>query len=225
MLAGAALLALGLGLVGLSADFLHHDLGLYRLHAVAKAIRFGNPVTDRDLALAVSQAQIWDRHGALNASDADDAALAASLFAERNRTSFLAPALYQSAETLLKERLALAPADGNSWLRLAYVHAAHIGRTSTGLDGLAHAALRMSFETTPREISVMWPSLRFRVDHWSQMTQQEQFAAADLVTGLWHKPPERAALKAYLDKLPPHLLSSLLSDMIDPDARGGVLKG
>jgi hypothetical protein len=219
-LAGAALLAVALGLIGLSADLLYRDLGLYRLHAVAKAIRFDKPVTDQDLARAVSQAIAWDRAAALNPSDADDAALAASLFAERNRTSFLAPALYQTAENLLKERLTQAPADGNSWLRLAYIHTAH-----AGLDGLSRAALRMSIETTPREISVMWPGLKFRVDHWAQMTVPEQFAAADLVTGLWHKPPERAALKNYLDKLPPHLLSSLLSDMIDPDARSAVLKG
>jgi hypothetical protein len=213
------LLLLAIALIAVSGDLLYHDLALYRLHAVAKSIRFGEPVTTTELAQVLPQAISWDRDGALNASDLDDAALAMSLFAERNRSSFLAPSLFLTAEKLLKERLAKAPADGNSWLRLAYIRTEHVG-----MDTLAHDALRMSWEVTPREYPVMWPSLKFRVDHWSQMTVQEQFAAADQVTGLWHKPPERAALRAYLAKLPPQLRSTLLADMTDSQARSAVMK-
>ena len=220
MVAFGGLALAGLVLLAYATVWLWHDSAVYRLHGVARNIRFGHSVTSEDLAQAASDALALDRNGMLRSDDIDDAAQVLFQFSMRKSGSFLKPALLEATEALLRRRLALAPADGNSWLRLAYVHTAHIG-----LDQFAHAALRMSFETTPREISVMWPSLKFRVDHWNQMTVQEQFASADLVTGLWHKPPERVALKAYLNKLPPHLLSSLLSDMIDPDARGGVLKG
>ena len=213
-LAGLALLALSLAIIGISGNLLWHDLALYRLHAVAKSIRFGEPVSTRSLAQVLPQAIAWDQAHALNASDLDDAALVMSLFAERNRGSFLAPSLQLTAEKLLKERVAAAPADGNSWLRLAYIRTSRVG-----LDPLAHGALRMSYMTTPREFSVIWPSLKFRVDHWGQMSIEEQFAAADLAVGIWHKPPERAALKGYLASLPPGLRSSLLADMIDSEAR------
>ncbi len=215
--AAFALLAFALGLIVLSGGLLRHDLALYRLHAVAKAIRFGEPVSNAGLAQAVQQAIVGDQDHVLNASDLDDAAQVASLFAERNRASFLAPSLQLTAENLLRARLAEAPADGNSWLRLAYVRTARIG-----LDPLAHAALRMSWLATPREFAVMWPSLRFRVAHWDRLTIEEQFAAADLVAGLWHKPPERDALQRFLAQLPPHLLSSLMADMVDSEARAAL---
>lgn len=214
------MLVLALGVVAVSGDFLWHDLALYRLHAVAHAIRFGEPVTTAQLAQVIPQAIAWDQAHALSASDLDDAAQVVSLFAQRNRANaFLAPALLATAEKLLKERLALAPADGNSWLRLAFVRT---GRSS--LDPLAHDALRMSWLVTPREFTVLWPSLKFRTAHWSEMTVEEQFAAADLAAGLWHKPPERDALKSYLAKLPPQLMSTLLADMTDGEARAALSK-
>ncbi len=216
---GLALLALSLAIIGISGNLLWHDLALYRLHAVAKAIRFGEPVSTKALAQVLPQAIAWDQAQALNASDLDDAALVMSLFAERNRGSFLAPSLLLTAEKLLKERVAAAPADGNSWLRLAYIRTARVG-----LDPFAHGALRMSYLTTPREFSVIWPSLKFRVDHWGLMSIEEQFAAADLAAGIWHKPPERAALKSYLAALPPGLRSTLLADIIDSEARAALSK-
>ena len=57
-----------------------------------------------------------------------------------------------------------------------------------------------------------------------EMTVEEQFATADLAAGLWQKPPERDALKSYLAKLPPQLLSTLLVDMMDADARAALSK-
>ncbi|HXC56180.1 MAG TPA: hypothetical protein VNU97_12855 [Rhizomicrobium sp.] len=213
-----ALLIFAVAIVVLSGNYLRHDLALYRLHAVAHAIRFGEPVTTAQLAQVSTQAIDWDRTQALDASDLDDAAQVVSLFAERNRgNAFLAPALLATAEKLLKERVAAAPADGNSWLRLAYIRAAMVG-----LDPLAHDALRMSWLVTPREFSVMWPSLKFRSSHWADMTVEEQFAAADLAAGLWHKPPERDALRRYLAQLPPQLLATLLADMTDADARAAL---
>lgn len=212
------LLAFAALVVGLSADFLWHDLTYFRLHGVAHAVRYGEPVATAQLARVVPQAIAADEAGALNAFDLDDAGQVVSLFAIRNRGNVvLAPALLATAEKLLKERLARAPADGNSWLRLAYVRTARIG-----LDPLAHEALRMSWLVTPREFSVLWPGLKFRVAHWPRMTVEEQFAAADLAAGLWHKPPERAALRDYLAHLPPQLLSTLLADITDGEARAAL---
>lgn len=215
-----SLLVVALAITAHSTNLLWHDLALYRLHAVAHAIRFGEPVSNIELARLIPQALAWDRAHALNSADLDDAAQVVSLFAARNRrNSFLSPSLLATAESLLKERLAVAPADGNSWLRLAFVRTARVG-----LDPLAHDALRMSWLVTPREFPVMWPSLVFRVAHWSELTTEEQFAAADLAAGLWHKPPERGALKRYLAHLPPQLLATLLADIIDPVAQAGLAK-
>ncbi len=196
---------------------LWHDLAFLPLHAAAHDIRFGKVVSNSRLAGVVPGTLAADQTGALRAADVDDAALVVSLFAVRERGTFLAPALRATAEHLLEERLALAPADGNSWLRLAFIRTARVG-----LDQRAHDALRMSWLVTPREFPVMWPSLKFRVGHWAGMTTEEQFAAADLVAGLWHKPPERDALRTYLAHLPPQLLGTLLADMTDPDARAAL---
>ena len=213
-----SMLVFASGVVALSSNFLWHDLALYRLHSAAHAIRFGEPVTTSQLAQVISKVIDWDQAQDLNANDLDDAAQAVSVFANRNRGNvFLSPALLATAEKLLKERVALAPADGNSWLRLAYVRTARVG-----LDQLAHDALRMSWLVTPREFSVMWPSLKFRSAHWPEMSVEEQFAAADLAAGLWHKPPERDAIKDYLAKLPPHLLATLLADMTDAEAQAAL---
>jgi len=65
----------------------------------------------------------------------------------------------------------------------------------------------MSWLVTPREFSVMWPSLKFRSSHWADMTVEEQFAAA---------------LRRYLAQLPPQLLATLLADMTDADARAAL---
>ena len=212
------LLGLALAIVTLSGDLLWHDVALYRLHAVAHAIRFGERVTKAQLALAASDAIRGDDQGNLNAADLDDAAQVVSLLADNNRgNAFLAPALLATSESLLRKRLALAPADGHSWLRLAYVRTARVG-----FDPLAHDALRESWLVTPREFTVMWPSLKFRIAHWFKLTVEEQFAAADLVAGLWHKPPEREAIRQYLAKLPPQLTGTLLTDMTDAEARAAL---
>jgi hypothetical protein len=76
----------------------------------------------------------------------------------------------------------------------------------------------MSWLVTPREFSVMWPGLRFRMDHWQELTVEEQFAAADLVAGLWHKPPERDALRHYLAGIPADRRKVLLTRIVDPAA-------
>ena len=150
----------------------------------------------------------------MRSSDLDDAGLVAALFADHNRANrLMAPALLATAEHLLRERLALAPADGNSWLRLAFVHTARFG-----LDPLARQALRMSWLVTPREFAVLWPALKFHMNHWQELTAEEQDTAADLVVGLWHKPPERDALRHYLAGLPPGQRKALLARIADPAA-------
>ena len=56
------------------------------------------------------------------------------------------------------------------------------------------------------------------MDHWQELTVDEQFAAADLVTGLWHKPPERGSLRHYLAKIPADRRQVLLTRIVDPVA-------
>ena len=213
-----ALLLLGASLVIYSTDWLLHDLKVFRLHGVARDIREGKSVAETELANVLSEALVLDRAQELRSSDLDDAALVASLFADHNaRNPVQAPALFATAERLLRARLALAPADGNSWLRLAFVHTARFG-----LDTQARQALRMSWLVTPREFSVMWPGLRFRMDHWQELTVEEQFAAADLITGLWHKPPERDTLRHYLAGIPADRRKVLLTRIVDPTAANAL---
>ncbi|MGC9953113.1 MAG: hypothetical protein ABSD21_02390 [Rhizomicrobium sp.] len=208
------MLAFGVCLVAYATDWLWHDLQVYRLHAVAHDIREGKPFTNAELAGALPSAIDLDRMHGLRASDLDDAGQVASLFADRNRANrLLAPALQATAEHLLRERLALAPADGNSWLRLAFVRTARFG-----LDPKAKQALRMSWLVTPREFAVMWPALKFRMNHWQELTAEEQDTAADLAVGLWHKPPERDALRRYLADFPPGQRRALLARIVDPAA-------
>ncbi len=215
MLIPCILLALALGLVTHATVWLWYDFHTYSLHAVAREIREDKPVSTVALARVIPNALAQDAAHGLGPSDLDDAALIVSLFADRNRANrLLAPALLATAEHLLRERLALAPADGNSWLRLAFVRTARFG-----LDPLARQALRMSWLVTPREIAVMWPGLKFRMDHWSALTTEEKDAAADLAVGLWHKPPERGALRDYLATLPAAQRNELLTLMADPQAR------
>jgi len=208
----ATLLALALGLSSYAVLWLTREGGLIGLHAVARDIRYGRLVPVTEIARLMPRIIAKDTRRDLSADDLDDAALIASLFAEQQRSNRIAaPALWAVAEQLIRERLARAPADGNSWLRLSYVRTQRFG-----LDVVARQALRMSWLVTPREFSVMWPSLKFRIEHWADLTADEKGAAADLMVGLWHKPPARADVIAYWARLSVNQRSELLSLMRDP---------
>lgn len=192
--------------------WLCHDARDYELHAVARAISNGEPVSNEALARAVITGVTLERAGDASSLDLSDAGLTTTYLAQRNNASpqMLAP-LLATDERFLHERLAKAPADGYSWLRLAIVHNARVG-----VDPLTDRALMMSWLVTSREISVMWPGLKFRIALWNKLSVEQHREAADLVVGIWHKPPDRDALRHYVLSLWPETRISLLSLVADP---------
>ena len=137
---------LSLALTSYCAVWLAHDAAVYPIHVAAKDLREGQSVSNQQLAAALARAVPLDDKAELGSSDLDDAAQVATQFAARHLESrLLAPPLLATAEHLVRERLVLSPADGNSWFRLALVHTAR-----AGFDRLGHSALRMSWLVTPR---------------------------------------------------------------------------
>lgn len=92
-----------------------------------------------DLARAVSLIRLSQLDAALSGGDMP------AVDAAQNR----------AAETL-RAALGCAPLDGDAWLRLAMVEARR-----TGLTPDVMAMLRLSYWTTPNELSVMRPRIRF----------------------------------------------------------------
>jgi hypothetical protein len=216
----AALFAMALGacVACFSICWLLHDREIYRLHALAQDISYGRPVADAELAGALITAIDLNKTGDLDPTDLNDAGLVATTFAQRNASRpLILPSLLAVAEQLLRSRLEKAPADGNSWLRLAAVRTARFG-----LDALSLRALTMSWLVAPREFSLMWPSLEFRVSHWQELPLDQRREAADLVTGLWHKPPEQDRLKRYILNLPVDTRRSMVNLLSDRDVIAGL---
>jgi len=121
-----------------------------------------------------------------------------------------------SAENVNRERIAEAPADPHAWMRLAALRAARLGVDQTVLE-----ALRMSRLTGRREFAVMWPSLKFRVDHWDRMPDEEKDAASDMVVGLWLR-ASRRDLFEYFRSLPHGMRLQLLAHMHNDDAKSSL---
>jgi hypothetical protein len=186
--------------------------------AAAKAIHDGIDVPPSLLSRLSADAVVSNGQGALHGTALEDASIVTTAFAlSPDLAPVLRPAVLISAEAVNRARVAEAPADSHAWMRIVMLHTARLG-----IDPFVLDALRMSRFTGPREFAVMWPSIRFRVEHWQQLPDEEKVAASDIAAGLWRR-ASRPDLIAYFKSLTPDMRAKLLERMSDSKAKAALL--
>ena len=183
----------------------------------AKDIHDGVLLTPSTLARQSADAIALNEQGALHGGALEDASIITTAFAlSPDLAPVLRPGVLVSAEAINRTRVAEAPADSHAWIRIVMLHSARLG-----IDPFVLEALRMSRLTGPREFAVMWPSLRFRVEHWQQLPDAERDGASDIAAGLWLR-ASRPDLIAYFRSLTPDLRAKLLDRMTNSKAKAAL---
>jgi hypothetical protein len=93
--------------------------------------------------------------------------------------------------------LALSPASGAGWLRLAILEAAPGG---AGTDA-ADAALRRSYAVAPFDARLLVPRTRFAFDHWGALDQDQRTSTLRHIELAWPIDFQRARVVAALGQV------------------------